>query len=244
MTAVACMLLRTSCFLGAFPNFFGAGVPAPIKAAMAVLFTLFFAMAGPLHPVALTARGLLGEAAIGLGMGFILRLSFFAFQSAGEVLGFTTSATATMSGGAFSDGPENILGHAYGQVALLLFFAAGGPAASLQALGESLKLVPPGMGAPGLMPIEQLLPLAGRFSMLAVALCLPPLAAGLLAQWGMGIVMRVAPQFQLFSFSLPVGAMAGLWLLSLYLPAWPSLFNAAFGESLRGASTWAGAMAR
>jgi flagellar biosynthetic protein FliR len=240
VNSLAYMVLRVTGFWAAFPPLFGPLAPRLMKGALGFVFVIFLAFSNPLPVVEFGARAALAELVLGLGMGFVLRLVFWAFRSAGEAVGFTTSAMATFNVG--NEGQVNLWGHAYDMAAQLLFFAVGGPAAALQALAATLKEAPLGSLTLTALPMDTLLPLIAKMSIYTLLLCMPPLAAGLLVQWGLGIVLRVAPQFQLFSFSLPAGAMAALWTLSLFLPAWPTLFNAAFSDSLRAASSLAGAM--
>ena len=62
--------------------------------------------------------------------------------------------------------------------------------------------------------------------MLALKLSLPVLAAELIGQLGMGILMKVIPQINVFAINFELKILLGLLLVTLFMPL--------MGESLLG----------
>ena len=65
--------------------------------------------------------------------------------------------------------------------------------------------------------VNALLELFLLCTVLAVKLCMPILAAELLGQLGMGILMKVIPQINVFSINIELKIIIGLLLLLLLL---------------------------
>jgi flagellar biosynthetic protein FliR len=76
------------------------------------------------------------------------------------------------------------------------------------------------VGQVGLAPgtTERLIVLSGAVFVAAVKMALPVLAALLLADLGMAILARVAPQFNLFAVGFPAKVMIGLAAVLAALP--------------------------
>jgi type III secretory pathway component EscT len=134
---------------------------------------------------------------------------------------------------------------AYTWLGLLVWFGVGGPQALVQALAGSARLVPLGHAGLGTgLALEQLGPLAARAAALAMVLCLPPLLASILAQWGLGLVFRASARLHLYGFAMPVASLAAAGALALALPTWPALLSRSLGWSVQAASAFSAGMVR
>jgi flagellar biosynthetic protein FliR len=100
---------------------------------------------------------------------------------------------------------------------MLLFFAANGHHTLLRILLTSEELVPYGEVQIGTAVLDSLLQLFVECTLLAVKLSLPILAAELIGQLGMGILMKVIPQINVFSINIELKIMIGLALLFLLI---------------------------
>jgi flagellar biosynthetic protein FliR len=69
----------------------------------------------------------------------------------------------------------------------------------------------------GTAVLDSMLQLFIECTLLAVKLCLPILAAEMIGQLGMGILMKVIPQINVFSINIELKVMIGLALLFLLI---------------------------
>ena len=68
---------------------------------------------------------------------------------------------------------------------------------------------------------------------LALQLSAPLVVALFLVDVGLGILARVAPQFNIFVIGIPIKIIVGLLLLSLFVAGFPTLFRELFAIMLR-----------
>ena len=96
---------------------------------------------------------------------------------------------------------------------ILLFFAANGHHTLFRILLTSGELVP--FGAVRLPPhlASVMVELFAACSVLGVKLCMPILMAEVLGQIGMGILMKVIPQINVFAINIELKVILGLLLL-------------------------------
>lgn len=238
LAAVGMAWLRASALLTAFPQALGLSVPVLIRALAALGLGLVMAAGSHGHAAPGLDAGL-GEMLVGAGMGLCLRLPMVAVQSAGEAMGMNTNAVGLMMPGLSTDngGGGNAWQATYLWVGLLVYMGAGGPQALLQTLTGSTQLVPLGQaGIHGSLALADLGPLAARTAALSMVLCLPPLLASMLTQWGLGLVFRASARLQLYGFSMPLASLAAVGALSLSLPTWPALLRNSLGWSMAAAA--------
>ena len=95
----------------------------------------------------------------------------------------------------------------------LLFFAGGGHFTLLRLFLTSEEIVPFGQVSIGLPAYNLLLELFIECTVLGIKLCIPILAAELIAQVGMGVLMKVIPQINVFSINIELKVLVGLGLL-------------------------------
>jgi type III secretion protein T len=121
---------------------------------------------------------------------------------------------------------------------ITFFFAIGGLALLLELIYQSYRLWPPDrfwpvldLGAASLL-IDQI----NRLVLLALLLAAPPLVIMFMAELGLALVSRFAPQLQVFFLAMPIKSALGIFVLVIYSA---TLFE--FGaEQLREMREWAG----
>ena len=102
---------------------------------------------------------------------------------------------------------------------ILLFFAGNGHHTLLRIMITSGEVVSYGGVSIGNDLMELALELFIECTVLAVKLCMPILAAELIGQLGMGVLMKVIPQINVFSINIELKVIVGLsLLLVLMLP--------------------------
>lgn len=197
---------------------FGARPRVALSIAIALLVAPF---ADPVDPAALAGAAGLGmvaqEVMIGLTIGFVARLLFAGFEMAGEIIGLQMG----LSFAGFFDpqaGTGNAVGRLVNSVSLLSFVAINGPLALLATVIESFRWLPVGGSAAQFLTTRSPLQLGGELFGLALSLALPFMALLLFVNMALGVISRVAPQFNLFAVGFPVTIAAGLLMLTVGLP--------------------------
>ena len=106
-----------------------------------------------------------------------------------------------------------VTAHILNALMILLFFTANGHHTLFRILITSGELVP--YGAVSLSPnlASVMVELFAACSLLGVKLCMPILMAEVLGQIGMGILMKVIPQINVFAINIELKVIVGLLLL-------------------------------
>jgi flagellar biosynthetic protein FliR len=105
----------------------------------------------------------------------------------------------------------------------------------LQALSESVKLVPPGLGSwSGADQIPWTEWLGDAFN-IAVRISLPIFGAVLLSEVGLGFVARTVPQMNVFILGIPIKIAVGLVVLLTVLPSCVDIFHSEIDRTVEWA---------
>lgn len=231
-------MLRIGGMITAMPLLGTAAVPARVRVLLAA--TLAMAMAPLLPPIppwegfnANTILSIARELAIGVSMGFMLRLIFEAGSLAGELISQSTALS-------FAQMTDPLRGVTSGVVAQwfyiafgLLFFAANGHLAFVQLLLESYKALPIGAPLPDPTAFAEVAP---NFMLHifrgGITLAIPIIVAMLAVNLAFGALSKAAPALNPIQLGLPVSLLVGLFLLSVLIGdlAAPTqrLFDSAF----------------
>lgn len=167
-----------------------------------------------------------------LGVGYLIGLTTQLFfylipQQAGEILDNQMAMTMSKEYDPASQASMSVSGTLFTVLMTLLFFANNGHNTLLRILLSSGSVIPFGEAALGRDAASGVTQLFIECVVLAVKLALPILAAELLGQVGMGILMKVIPQINVFSINIELKLILGLGLLLLFMaPMSEYLLNA------------------
>jgi flagellar biosynthesis protein FliR len=236
MAAFMFPLARILGLMATAPVFNNAGLPRRIRLLIGLAIT--FALAPTLSPMPAIPAGswvglvvLAQQALIGVLLGFTLRLAFSAIDLAGELIGLQMG----LSFAVFYD-PQNaaqtpVLSEFLGLLATLMFLAMNGHLLALSVLAESFRLLPVAATPIAAASFKSLLGWAATLFAAGVLLSLPLIAALLIANIGMGVLSRVAPQLNLFAIGFPVTMVAGFTVLMVSLPYFGAALERLFDQS-------------
>lgn len=229
------LFLRVSGVLFTSQLFGRKNVPQIVKISYCLSLTAVFAMASPPIPIVYgTVVELVLKAALELIFGVILGYVTAAFFQ----LVFTSGNMMDMQIGfgmvnVFDPGSNlqvPVTGNLLSIAMLMCFFVTDGHQKLFSLLLRSLSRVP--VGQVTLNP--QLAAVAAElFSasfLLAVQVAMPVIAAALLAEVAMGIMIRTVPQLNMFVVGIPVKLLMGLILLYVMLPGYIQLTNHVFDQ--------------
>ena len=174
------------------------------------------AVAVPATTTELVMRLLL-ELALGFLLGMVVNFFFYIPQLAGEVIDTQMGITMAQIYDASSQASMTVTGSLLNILLMLDFFAENGHYTLMRLLLTSGELVPYGEAALGEAAALRAVELFAACMVLAVKLAMPILAAELLGEVGMGILMKAIPQINAFVINIELKVIIGLLLLFVFL---------------------------
>ncbi|MFW6132409.1 MAG: flagellar biosynthetic protein FliR [Planctomycetota bacterium] len=220
------LLGRVGAFFSVLPIFGWRALPVRVRAGIALLVTVFFAMLLPAPEAVrgathwLTASLLLGhEICVGLALGLAARLVFAAAQQAGRIIGRQMGfALANIIDPVSGEGAQPV-GLLFEVTFALFFLAAGGHHMLLTALAKSYHAFPVAQ-TPEIGAITAAVVSAGSAMLLfALKLAAPVLAAFLILAVVLAILARVLPEMNILLTALPLRVAVGLFMAAALMPA-------------------------
>ncbi|MEY8310570.1 flagellar biosynthetic protein FliR [Oscillospiraceae bacterium 42-9] len=212
------ILMRMTGFV-LFTPFFGRNnIPSYYKVGMSLVLAVAvgYAYQGtvqvPVGVLELVLRLLL-ELAMGYAVGFIMNLFLYVPSLAGHIMDEQMGMAMAQTYDPSFQGQSTPAGNVLNIFSILLFFAANGHQTLLRLMLNSAQLVPFGTASLG-EDIAQTA--AGLFidcTLLAIKLCLPVLGAELMGQVGMGVLMKVIPQINVFAINIELKVLVGMVML-------------------------------
>lgn len=234
-------MLRIGAMIMAMPLVGTRAVPARVRVMLAG--ALAIALSPMLPPVpewtgfdAATVLSIARELAIGISIGFLLRLLFEAGALAGELIAQGTGLAFAQMSDPMRGGSSGVIGQWFYLLFGLLFFTANGHLALISLLMDSYKAVPIGASLPDL---DAFLSVAPTFVLQvfrgALSLALPVVVAMLAINLAFGVLAKAAPALNPIQLGLPVSLLLGLFLLTVLAgelgPPVQRLFDAGFQEA-------------
>ena len=155
------------------------------------------------------------ELVLGYLLGLVMNFFFYIPQLAGHSIDTQMGMTMSQVYDASAQTNLSVTGMLLNTLMLLLFFAGNGHHTLLRIMLSSQEVVAFGAVTLGTEAVNAMLELFVECTILAVKLCMPILAAELIGQLGMGILMKVIPQINVFSINIELKVLIGLALLLL-----------------------------
>jgi len=193
-------------------------IPAAFRTGMAMVLSVFVTSVTEQQPPTPSGTAefmvlMLLEIAIGFLLGMAVNFFFYIPQLAGSMIDTQMGMTMNQMYDAGSSANMSVTGQILNVLMILLFFAGGGHLTLLRLFLTSEQIVPFGQVSIGLPAYNLMLELFVECTVLAVKLCMPVLAAELIAQGGMGGLMKVIPQINVFAINIELKVIVGLGLL-------------------------------
>jgi flagellar biosynthetic protein FliR len=188
--------------------------PNRAKIGLAILISIVIAPALPplptIDPSSWSGLFLLAnELAIGLALGFIMRLVFTAVEMAADLMGLQMGLGFAQFYDVSAAAQVPVLGRFFGLAAVLTFLAIDGHLLLFAVLTESFTTLPVGGGTSSAF-WKALASLGGNLVFAALSLALPVIAALLITNLALGVLTRAAPQLNIFAVGFPITLMIGL----------------------------------
>lgn len=217
------ILMRMLGFVLFSPLFGRGSIPGIARTGLTLalaVFTAGFLPAGPAELPATTlefALRLLLELGVGMVLGFLMRLFFSVVQFGGEIIDAQMGMTMAQVYDSSSQINLTVTGSLLNILLILNFFAENGHYTLLRILLASGRLLPFGQAAFGEEAAAYVLEVFFTCMVLSVKLAMPILAAEVLSEVGMGILMKAIPQINAFVINIELKVIVGLFLLLVFL---------------------------
>lgn len=158
------------------------------------------------------------EAIIGLVMGFVVALPFWTMEAIGFVVDNQRGASMASTINPMTGHDTSPLGMLFNYAFITFFMLGGGLQLLLGMIYDSYRLWPPMSFWPNWTPeaADLLLLQLNRFVMHSLLLAAPVLLAMFLAELGLALVSRFAPQLQVFFLAMPIKSALGIFVLMVY----------------------------
>ena len=221
---VTWMLVFTRCsaMLAIFPVFSTSYIPVQLRVALGALLAYFIAATlPPLAVAGLTIWGLIGlmamEACVGLLLGFVGRILFYALDAAGNVMatemGLMLATDFNPLSNARTDAPAVILNF----LAMTLFLSLDLHHWFLLGLQRTYSFVPIGGAHLSAAMLSDVVERTGSLFLIAVQIAAPVIAVSFIITMVFAVLGRAVPQMNVFTESFAFRTMAGLIVFGLTL---------------------------
>lgn len=198
------------------------GIPALVKAGFILALSVCVFTVTPVtrsFPDSMLGLALvfLMEMFLGYILGLVINLFFYIPLMAGSIIdmqmGLSMASTYDPASGIQTTATSNVLN----TLMSLLFFAANGHQTLIRIFAASGRVVPYGTVSLGENLYGAVLEVFIDCTILGIKLAMPILAAELMGQVGMGILMKVIPQINVFVINIDLKLIIGLVLVMLML---------------------------
>ena len=213
---------RVSGFILFNPILGRTNIPAAFRSGMVLVLSVFVTAVSEQQPPSPSGVMefcvlVLLEIAVGFLLGMAVNFFFYIPQLAGSMIDTQMGMMMNQMYDPGASANMSTTGQLLNTLMTLLFFAGGGHLTLLRMFLTSEEVVPLGQVSIGLPAYQLMLELFVECSVLGVKLCMPILAAEIISQIGMGILMKVIPQINVFAINIELKVIIGLGLLFLLL---------------------------
>ncbi|MEK8130217.1 flagellar biosynthetic protein FliR [Paenibacillus filicis] len=234
------ILCRVTSFFLVAPIFSARNVPTQFKLGLSFFIALAaFGGAGAQAGVVIDGLYILAiirEILVGLCLGFVAYLFFTVVQVAGAFIDIQMGFGIANVIDPMSGTQSPVIGNLKFMIATLLFLTLNGHLYLLEAVMRSYEWIPLSNDLfdrmYGGQISEFIVKTFSEVFALSFQMAAPLVVAMFLTDVGLGLLARVAPQFNIFVIGLPLKLLIGLLMLVLLFPGYEILFTDIFAKMM------------
>ncbi|KAA1417690.1 flagellar biosynthetic protein FliR [Nocardioides humilatus] len=217
--------VRVVAWLALVPPFSTRDVPAMAKVVIAIglSFTVAPGLAGERLPRTTpeVLMAVVGQAVVGLGLGFVTMLLISALAAAGSLIDLFGGFSLAAAWDPLALNSNSVFGRFHQMVAIVLLLASGGHLIMIGGLLSTFDYLPL-TGLPPLGNWSDVLTTAfSMFFTIAVQIALPMVAVLFIADLTLALMTKVAPQLQALTVMFPAKIGLTLLVVGLSFPVLP-----------------------
>jgi flagellar biosynthetic protein FliR len=214
---------RVMGYISADPVLGNRSVPIRLKIGLALAISVAIAPTlGPLpeiEPTSGVGLAILAQQVfIGVAIGFAVRVIFAAVEMAGQMIGLQMGLGFATFFDPQTSAQVPVVGQYLGLLAILVFLSINGHALLLSTLIESFSILPVGTLGLDSNGFAAYARWGSQIFVIGFTLALPVIATLLIANFGIGIISRAAPQMNIFAVGFPFTLLVGMASLYLMMP--------------------------
>jgi flagellar biosynthesis protein FliR len=236
--------VRITAWLVVVPPFSSRAVPAMVKVILGI--GLAFATNPGTVPDSLTSSvfelvsTVVIQLAIGLSMGFVTMLLFSAIAAAGSMVDVFGGFSLAQGFDPLGMNASTVFGTFHQMLATVLLFVSGGYLLVIGGLLKTFTLLPVG-ATPDVSGVPQVVETAFRmFFVTAVQIALPLVAVLFIADLGLALLTKVAPQLNALNVMFPAKIGLTLLIVGLSFPLLRPVLENIVQHALEAMATLAG----
>lgn len=164
--------------------------------------------------VSLAAREIL----VGITLGFLTRLFFFAVTMTGDLISITVGLNASQQFNPLLGQNGNTIDQFYTTLGTLVFLAVNGHHILLGGIAQSFELIPVSGLTLNVGVFAEIATFGQKILVMAVKMCAPVMVAILVTNLAMGILGRAIPQINVLVTSMQATVLVGMAVVFICLP--------------------------
>ena len=228
------ILARMAAMIGALPIFTSSQAAMRLRLGLAITISLLLF---PILDISLTEQQtttiglglvIVQETLLGLLMGFVIQLLFFAVQFGGTIVGYQMGFAAANILDPQHQQQIPLLSQFQNVFAILIFLALDVHHMVIRVMVHSYELLPPGAFDFSGGAIPFVMELTGEMFVLGLQIIAPVMVALMLSMFILGIMSRVFSQLQVFLLSFPINIGMALIIIGLSMEMVLSLMENEF----------------
>lgn len=228
---------RASGLIVTAPVFQSRGIPRPARIILAFVLALvvvpFIKTDYDLTKFSfwMAAFTLLQEVLVGLILGFMVNLTFYAIQLAGYFFDVTMGFGIVNIIDPNTGTEMPLLGQLNHILALLIFLAINGHHTLIKSFIQSYELIKPGMFFLSNQAVGIFVKAFSNMFFLGFKIGIPIIGTIFLVDVALGIIAKLVPQVNVFIIGFPVKIIMGMIMMILFLPVYILLIESSFANS-------------
>lgn len=220
----ALVLLRMIAFVLSAAVFSMTSISMPVKILFSLVLTMILfpvVQVAPELPQSLDENLILlagREVVVGLIIGFLTRLFFFAISMTGELISISLGLSSAQLFNPMMASQGGVIEQFYVLIGTIFFLLLNGHHLLISALAQSFELIAVGVPSFKTGPLVEIAAFGQELLILTLKMSAPVLVAILIANMAMGILGRAIPQINVLITSFPVTIMLGLIVMFVGVP--------------------------
>jgi flagellar biosynthesis protein FliR len=222
LTTSLLVFVRVSALMAVFPLFTGANFPVRLRLALAAMTTLLIAPSLAAIPLANASFPrlislILIEAGVGLLLGFVSRMVFYAVEGAGNLVSTEMGLNMATTLNPLSQARTEVAGMLLYYLSAMIFLSLDMHHWLLVSIQRTYALLPVSGAQLHSALFDDMVSRTSQLFLVTVLMAAPMIATSFLLNLIMAVLSRAVPQMNVFTESFAFRALAGLTVFGLTL---------------------------